>query len=330
MTDAAPSSPTASSPIATAAAAAPPPVPQKLDDLMLAMDVVDTLRHQENLALKELDDDARKAELIKRLKKIYAGQGIDVPDSIVEQGVKALEESRFTYTPPPPSLSRTLATMWVDRGRWGKIIGAGTLALVIVGGAFNYFVLGRAAREAEAARIEITETLPAALTRAKRTALDEAVAADAKAKASDLGARGDAAVARKDAPATKTAIADLDALTASLRETYQVRIVTRKDVRSGVWRQNPKSPGVRNYYLVVEAIGPDGRALERSITSEEDQTTSKVSLWGQRVPQATYDQVARDKQDDQIIQNTRLGEKRRGELDVRWSMPVMTGAITKW
>ena len=331
MTDVAPSSPTATAPLATATASPPPPAaPQKLDDLMLAMDVVDTLRHQENLALKELDDDVRKAELVKRLRQIYAGQGIEVPDSIIEQGVRALEESRFVYTPTPPSLGRTLATMWVDRGRWGKIIGGGMLALVIAGGAFQYFVVGRAAREAEAARVEIAETLPAALAKAKRTALDEAIAADAKAKAGSVAALGEAALARKDVPAVKAAIGDLDGLTATLREAYQVRIVSRQGDRSGVWRQHPKSPGVRNYYLVVEAIGADGRALERSITSEEDQSTSKVAIWAQRVPQATYDQVARDKQDDQIIQNTRLGEKRRGEIDVRWAMPVMTGAITKW
>lgn len=315
---------------AATAAPASPPAPQKLDDLMLAMDVVDTLRHQENLALKELDDDARKVELIKRLKQIYAGQGIEVPDSIVEQGVKALEESRFVYTPTPPSFGRTMATMWVDRSKWAKIIGAGVLAVVVVGGAFNYFVLGRSAREAEAARIEITQTLPAALTKAKRTALDEATAADAKARANDFAGRGEAAITRKDAPAAKAAIADLDKLVGTLRETYVVRIVSRKGERSGVWRQNPKSPGVRNYYLIAEAIGPDGQALERSVTNEEDQSVSKVKIWGQRVPQATYDQVARDKQDDQIIQNDRLGEKRRGELDVRWSMPVQAGAITKW
>jgi len=330
MTDVAPSSPTATPPIATAAPSAPPPAPQKLDDLMLAMDVVDTLRHQENLALKELDDDARKVELVKRLKQIYASQGIEVPDSIVEQGVKALEESRFVYTPAPPSLSRTMATMWVERGKWAKIIGGGVLALVIVGAAFQYFVVGRAAREAEAVRIEITRTLPAALAKAKQTALDEAVAADAKARATDIAGRGEAAIARKDVPAAKTAVGDLDALTTTLREAYQLRIVSRQGVRSGVYRVPHNNPSGRNYYLIVEAIGPDGKALERSITSEEDQSTSKVTLWGQRVPQATYDQVSRDKQDDGIIQNTRLGEKRRGDLDVRWSMPVLTGAITKW
>jgi len=31
----------------------------KLDDLMLAMDVVDTLRHQDSFVARELDEDAR-------------------------------------------------------------------------------------------------------------------------------------------------------------------------------------------------------------------------------------------------------------------------------
>ena len=325
MTDVATTSPTV-----TASVAAPPVAAQKLDDLMLAMDVVDTLRHQENLALKELDDDVRKAELIKRLKQIYAGQGIEVPDSIVEQGVKALEESRFVYTPTPPSLSRTLATMWVERKRWSLILGIAGLSVAILGGAYQYFVVGAGERAATASRVEITETLPATLSKAKRTALDEAKVADAKAKATDIAGRGEAAIARKDVAAVKAAIGE-DRLTATLRETYEVRIVARKDVpRSGVYFSPRGGATDTRYYLIVEAIGADGRALERTVTSESDQSVTKVTMWGQRVPKATYDQVARDKQDDNVIQNTRLGEKRRGEVDVRWSMPVQAGAITKW
>ncbi len=330
MTDVAPSSPTATSPIATAAPTAPPPAPQKLDDLMLAMDVVDTLRHQENLALKELDDDVRKAELVKRLKQIYAGQGIEVPDSIVEQGVRALEESRFVYTPTPPSLSRTLATMWVERKRWSLILGSAGLAIAILGGAYQYFVVGAGERAATASRIEITQTLPAALAKAKQTALDEAKVADATKKAGDIAGIGEAAIARKDVSAAKVAIADLDKLTVTLREAYEVRIVSRKDVRSGVYFSPRGGATDTRYYLIVEAVGADGRALERTVTSEADQSVAKVTMWGQRVPKTTYDQVARDKQDDNVIQNTRLGEKRRGEIDVRWTMPAQAGTITKW
>lgn len=324
MTDVATTSPNA---VGVAPAAAP--APQKLDDLMLAMDVVDTLRHQETVALRELDDDARKAALVTRLKKLYADQGIQVPDAIIEEGVRSLEESRFSYEPAPPSTARTLALMWVDRGRWAKIIGGTGLALAVVVGGYSYFVVGGARRAAEAQRIEITETLPAALKKAIQTARDEAKVPAATARVDAIAQAGQAAIARKDAPAVKAAVADADALVATLREAYQVRIVSRPGVRSGVFRV-PAGRQSRNYYLIVEAIGADGKAIPRTIVSEENQVKKTVTIWGQRVPQATYDGVARDKQDDGIIQNDRLGEKRRGEVDVRWAMPVEAGAITEW
>ncbi|MGB5744091.1 MAG: DUF6384 family protein, partial [Sedimenticolaceae bacterium] len=56
-----------------------------LDDVMLAMDVVDTLRRRDRLVARELDEAGREADLKQRLKGIYAQQGIDVPDHVVEQ-----------------------------------------------------------------------------------------------------------------------------------------------------------------------------------------------------------------------------------------------------
>ena len=90
---------------------------RNLDELMLAMDVVDTLRHQDTLVSRELDEDRRDAELLERLRRISKSQGIAVPDEVLREGVQALKERRFVYTPPLPGLSRTLATLWVERGR---------------------------------------------------------------------------------------------------------------------------------------------------------------------------------------------------------------------
>ena len=39
---------------------------------------------------------------------------------------------------------------------------------------------------------------------------------------------------------------------------------------------------------------------------------------------------AADKNDDGIVQRNRLGEKRRGYLDIEYLMPVLGGAITRW
>ncbi|MCE1237931.1 MAG: DUF6384 family protein [Hyphomicrobiales bacterium] len=324
MTDVATTSPNA---VGVAPAAAP--APQKLDDLMLAMDVVDTLRHQENLALRELDDDARKAALVERLKKLYADQGIAVPDEIIAEGVRSLEESRFSYTPAPAGMARTLALMWVDRGRWAAIIGGSVVAIAVAIGGYAYFVVGGERRAAEAARVEIVETLPAALKKIVQTARDEAKIPAATARVDEIARRGEAAIARKDVGAVKAAIAEETALVATLREAYQIRIVSRPGVRSGVYRV-PANRQSRNYYLIVEAIGADGKALPREILNEETQVKKTVTIWGQRAPQSTYDRVAADKQDDGIIQNDRLGEKRRGEVDVRWTLPVEAGAITEW
>ncbi len=90
-----------------ATAPAPEAPPAKLDDLMLAMDVVDTLRHEEALVEKELSQDMRDEALKKRLRQIYESQGLEVTDRILDEGIKALKESRFAYTPPSRASPRS-------------------------------------------------------------------------------------------------------------------------------------------------------------------------------------------------------------------------------
>src|SRR5690606_13396328 len=75
-------------PAAGAPAATKEPV--QLDEVMLAMDVVDTLRHREHLIARELAAGARDEDMVARLRQVYAAQGIDVPDHILKQGVEAL------------------------------------------------------------------------------------------------------------------------------------------------------------------------------------------------------------------------------------------------
>ena len=51
-----------------------PHQPQKLDDVMIAMDVVDTLRHREDLVARELNEEGREGDLLVRLRQIYRDQ----------------------------------------------------------------------------------------------------------------------------------------------------------------------------------------------------------------------------------------------------------------
>jgi hypothetical protein len=317
--------------------AAAPREPQKLDELMLAMDVVDTLRHSDTIVNRELNAEQREADLLARLRDIYRGQGIEVPDRVLREGVQALEERRFVYTPPPAGLATTLAHWWVNRGRVGKAL----LALLVVlglGWGTYHVAVELPAREraeqarvaADRARVDVTERLPRALETAHEDALREAQVAAARERADRIFADGKSALAKEDAAGGRQAIIDLEELRADLRREYTLRIVSRPGAPSGVWRVPQRNPTGRNFYLVVEAVTPDGRVLSLPITSEEDGRTETVSAWGVRVSEDVFDQVRRDKSDDGIVQRNRLGEKRRGHLEPDYLMPVLGGAITKW
>lgn len=201
-----------------AEAVAPPSTPQKLDDIMIAMDVVDTLRHREDLVRRELNEEGREAELIDRLRKIYHDQGIEVPDHVLADGVKALKESRFTYTPPPAGLKRSLFTMWAKRASYGKRTGiaAATLLAGYVG--YDRMVAAPARLVQEQARIEITETLPKALRQAHADVLAVAQGDTlAKQKADALLADGERALRDSNRDGVRTASAALAALRDQLR-----------------------------------------------------------------------------------------------------------------
>jgi hypothetical protein len=304
---------------------------------MLAMDVVDTLRHQENLVSRELSEERRDSQLLERLRQIYRGQGIEVPDRILLEGVQALKEQRFVYTPPPPSFSRSIATLWVNRGRVGRGLLTVLVLLGIGWGAYRFGVVEPARQralqeqaQAERNRIQLAETLPAALEQGHEDVLREARAPAARERADRILADGRAAIERKDADGVRQAINDLEVLRADLRREFVLRIVSRPGEATGVWRIPQRNPTGRNYYLIVEPVTPDGRVLSVPVTSEEDGRTVTTSKWGVRVSEATAVQVQRDKNDDGIVQQNRLGEKRRGYLDIEYLMPVLGGSITQW
>ena len=310
------------------APAAKTPAPE-LDEVMLAMDVVDTLRHQEKLVERELGQDTRDEALKARLRKIYEGQGLEVTDRILEQGIVALKESRFVYSPPKPGFDTFLAKLWVRRGVVGSVVGILVLVLAVFV-TWQVWQGNQVAREAEAQRIELTETLPARLKDAGEATLAVAESAEARTAAEELIADGEIAVAAQDAAGMRAAIDGLQSLRADLLQTFTLTIVSRDGEDTGVFRIPDVNEGTRNYYIVVEALTDAGEALSRSVRNEETGQIATVSKWAVRVPESTFEAIRDDKLDDGIVQNNILGEKRRGGLAVDYRMPVDGGAITEW
>lgn len=301
-----------------------------LDDVMLAMDVVDTLRHQSDLVARELGAASREAQLIARLKKLYGDQGIDVPDHILKEGVKALEESRFTYTPPPDNWRTRLATLYVRRKSWGRPV---AIAIAIVLVVFvGYFAAYRpfTAMQQEAARIELAQTLPDRMDALFEQIYTETKVQAALEQAEPWVTRGKAAAARGDRDGALAAIAQLERIHRTLLAEYSLRIVNREGEPTGVWRFPEATSEATNYYIVVEAIGLDGEPLTLPIESEETGEIEEVDIWAVRVPEVTYESVRADRLDDGIIQRNTMGVKQYGFLEIDYLMPVLGGAITQW
>lgn len=301
-----------------------------LDDLMMAMDVVDTLRHDEQLVARELGADDRDERMIARLREVYASQGIEVPDHILQAGVEGLKEDRFVYAPPSAGAMRLLARIYVTRMTWSKWLGGLVLACVILIVGWQFLVVAPRERAAAALQVELTQEIPETLGSLSKRIADLNPEEPALAEAQRLVDAGRTAAEDRKIEAARKAVSDLRTLAAELAAVYEVRIVSRPGTPTGVTRIPDANPNAKNYYLVVEAIGPDGKVVERSVKSEEDGKEKMVSIWAQRVPESTFEKVRTDKERDGIVQNSLLGTKVRGKLGIDWKDAVETGAITTW
>lgn len=289
---------------------------------MLAMDVVDTLRHREGLVARELDADERRTRLIQRLREIYTAQGIDVTDAVLEQGVSALEEDRFSYTPPEESFRLRLARMYVNRSRWGKPVAIllGFALVILLGYIFLVAVPDWRAKSEFPASIDTTF--------AQIVQVAEQPAATDQAQSLLQGAR--LAFDNEDYGEANGQKAQLEALLQSLLLTYELRIVSRPNENSGVWRIPQSNERARNYYIIVEAIDPAGNRLRLPILSEEDGKTRQRRTWGLRVEESVFQRIAADKRDDGIIQSGLIGSKVRGKLDPDYQIETSGKHITDW
>lgn len=306
------------------------PKAQSLDDVMLAMDVVDTLRHRDLVLTKELGADERKTALVARLREIYAAQGIEVPDAILEDGVLALEEKRFVYDPPKDSFQIRLARAYINRGRWlpPVLFIVGAAAFLTAAYEFGFERPREAA--AERTRLELTVDLPRDLAAARDEALALAVDEAARRRIETAYQDGAAAAAAGEAAAALRAADALQLLRGDLAADLTIRVVSGANSTSGVARDNVARSGVENFYLIVEAVDAAGKPHALEIESQEDRRTARVASWGIAVPEGEFFKVAADKQDDLIVQDDIVGRKPKGTLTPVYDIPTNGGAILEW
>lgn len=290
-----------------------------LNDIMLTMDVADTVRHDPSLA----DD-------IPRLIAVYARQGMALSESVAIDGIAAYRQKRFAYVPAKASLGVTLARLYVWRRHWlPPAVAVGLMFLIGFGG---YFLVYRPYRDSqvEQARIELAQTLPSEMDALFETIHEETKVQQAEIDAGEARDRGKAAAAKGDRDGAEAALDELTQIRDTIRLDYQLTIVDKPGVKWGFWTFPADNSDETNYYLVVEALDPTGKALELPIRNEQTGKTETVSMWGVRVPEELYRAVEADKNDDGVIQHALIGIKDFGFLEPDYTVQVLGGAVTRW
>lgn len=292
-----------------------------LEDLMAAMDVVDTLRHDQSIAERELDGEGRRERLLERLRGMYAAQGIEVPDHVLEEGIDALEQERFQYTPVKPSWQTKMARLWVSRSRWGKPLGF----FAVVAAAFYGYYFVSDVMPLRALKADLPSEISRSLQQISTSAKNPEITAQAQLYA----ANAERAIANDDYEEAKDIVANMQTVQRQLGLEYDIRVISRANENSGVFR-NPPGNVARNYYLIVEAIDKNNRVVELTIVNQENNKAAQKKTWGLRVNEETFYKIASDKRDDGIIQNNKVGRKLAGYLKPEFSIPTTGATITEW
>lgn len=293
-----------------------------LEDLMAAMDVVDTLRHQQGLVDRELDTQGRRERLLERLRELYEAQGIEVTDAVLQEGISALEEERFKYKPVEPSFATRMAHIWVSRGRWGKPIGF----LAVVASLFFGFYLFNDVLPERAMRSGLPDQLQASYNSIEQVAKNPDVVSQAQQQLT----LAQQAIETEDFDSAQQSLTAMQEVNQALQLSYSIRVLSKPNQNSGVWRVPDINESGRNYYLIVEAVDANNKVVTLPILSEETNQRVNKEQWGLRVNEQTFYEVARDKQDDGIIQSNIVGEKKVGYLQPEFSIATTGGTITEW
>lgn len=294
----------------------------QLEDVMAAMDVVDTLRHEQGIAKRELDTQGRKERLLNRLRELYQAQGIEVSDRILEEGIDALEQERFEYIAIEPSWRTKLAHLWVSRKRWGKPLGIIVALIIILSIAYFFFEI----QPKKQARNNLPNQIDSYLSTIKNEAKNTHVITMAQEQA----ASAHKAVSNEAYQQANHLVTQLESISIRLQAEYEIRVISRMNENSGVWRIPPHNTNIRNFYIIVEAFDYQNKTVSVDVLNEENNTREIVDIWGLRVNEDTFYSIAADKKDDGIIQKNIIGQKKRGYLEPTFNISTSGAAITEW
>lgn len=209
------------------------------NDLIVASDIVDTIRNDERLIDHELGSEDRKKALKARLKDMYKAQGMEVSDAVIEEAVQRKDAERFIFKPMKAGFSRFLWTSYVRRNKYALTlsVAVGVVVLGVVGyNAAQYqFVEKPALEAARRLELQLAEVLPNRLKAVSEEALASAARLQDEVSKSEIAAQQtivNSAIRARDTFAAENGIKAIDELGRTLKETEarRTRLASAKQI----------------------------------------------------------------------------------------------------
>ena len=240
------------------------------------------------------------------------------------------------YQEPEPSLHYYLAHLYVRRNKIllvtvPLLLAAASVWSLCFAPFAPYSTANRLKRELNATKAAVAKQIKSI----RAVADDDTV----KKMVQQFETEANAHYANSDRKLLNELTTRLENTSKRINEEFVLTVVSGENQKSGIDRYYGADDDKRlsGYYLIVEARSPNGKVLQRNIHDIETDRIVTVKKWAEKVPKAVYDRLVTDKKADGILNETKFGEKRRGQINIDMTilgddgLPIRrSGQITQW
>ncbi|QDS96588.1 hypothetical protein FF011L_54000 [Roseimaritima multifibrata] len=296
-----------------------------LNEMLRVMDVAREMGRDRATAEKMFQQEGVRAQIREKLLRSARLSGDQVTEAEIDAAIDQYFAGLNVYQDPPLNFNKMLAYAWI----WSRYLtaAAGAVAAMVAMIWFLFFSSVAPLNPAVQSRKSLAEKVAQAEGLSQQI---KAIAEDPAAlqRAASLQAQVLSADAGNQAVAV-TAIQQLKDLHQQLATEYDIRIVSGGTAASMLHREarNDQTGRYRTagYYVVVEAVSPEGTVLTLPIRNAETGRVDRVDRWAERVPKEVYDRLAEDKRSDGVLNETEFSQKQRGRMEPVIRLPGPAG-----
>lgn len=294
-----------------------------LNEMLQILDVARAIREEQLTVDQQFQIEETRAKIRDRLLASARVAGEQVTEAEVDTAIQLYFDNLHVYRDPPWGFGRLLAELYVRRVR-ALIAGAVLCCVVLIiwiaffNSSMPWSRQSRTARQLALAQEEARSVLLELESVAQGEQAELAVG--------QMASEFHALESTGDSASLRIAQQRMTSLLSDLNEQYVIQIVTGSGNDSALTREwNQDGLSSLSHYAIVEARAPGGQLLTRSIQDAETGKTQQVTRWGEQIPREVYERLKADKLSDGVLNETRFGVKRRGELGEQILLPGAGG-----